>query len=61
MHRSFLVGLVLILVGGVWAAQGFGWLRGSAMTDQTLWAVIGPLVVLLGVGLVLRGWPGRNP
>lgn len=57
MKRSLAtpLGLVLVLVGLVWAAQGFGWLKGSPMTGETLWAVVGPLVVLLGAGLVGLG------
>lgn len=47
------VGLVLVLVGLVWTAQGVGWLEGSPMTGETLWAVIGPVVALAGVGLVV--------
>lgn len=52
---QLLLGIVLILVGGVWGAQGFGWLKGSAMSDQTVWAVIGPVVALLGIWLIARG------
>lgn len=57
MNRSVLapLGLVLVLVGLVWTAQGVGWLEGSPMTGETLWAVLGPLLVLAGVGLVVRG------
>lgn len=57
MNRSLLVplGLVLVLVGLVWTAQGLGWLEGSPMTGETLWAVLGPLLALVGVGLVVRG------
>ena len=47
------VGLVLVLVGLVWTAQGVGWLEGSPMTGETLWAVIGPVVALAGAGLVV--------
>lgn len=57
MNRSLLapLGLVLVLVGLVWTAQGLGWLEGSPMTGETLWAVLGPLLALVGVGLVVRG------
>jgi hypothetical protein len=54
------VGLVLVLVGLVWAAQGIGWLEGSPMTGETLWAVLGPVVAALGVALVVVGSRGRR-
>lgn len=63
MNRSWLapLGLVLVLVGLVWTAQGLGWLEGSPMTGETLWAVLGPLLALVGVGLVVRGARRRRP
>lgn len=53
--RALLIalGAVMILTGGVWTAQGLGYLEGSPMTDQTLWAVLGPLLAGLGVGLLI--------
>jgi hypothetical protein len=48
----FPVGLGLVLVGLVWTAQGLGWLGGSPMTGKTLWAVLGPVLALVGAGLV---------
>ena len=49
------VGLVLVLVGLVWTAQGLGWLEGSPMTGETLWAILGPVLALAGVALVVAG------
>ncbi|MDT0142502.1 hypothetical protein [Microbacterium sp. PRC9] len=50
----FLVpGVILAAVGLVWTLQGVGVLQGSAMTGSTLWASIGPIVLV--VGLVLIG------
>lgn len=50
----FLVsGILLSGVGLVWTLQGIGVLRGSVMTGSSLWATIGPIVLL--VGLVLIG------
>ena len=53
--RSLLValGVAMVLIGAVWTAQGLGHLEGSPMTDVQAWAIIGPLVAGLGVGLVL--------
>ena len=47
------LGAILIIVGAIWTFQGLGYLEGSPMTDQTIWAVLGPLLAGLGVGLVL--------
>ena len=50
---SIALGVVMILVGLVWTAQGLGYLEGSPMTDQTLWAILGPILAGLGVAVVL--------
>jgi hypothetical protein len=42
---------VLILVGGVWTFQGLGYLEGSSMTDERIWAVIGSILVVVGLGV----------
>ena len=52
------VGLVMVLLGAVWFAQGVGWLEGSSMTDETLWAVVGPVVATTGGILAAIGLTG---
>jgi uncharacterized membrane-anchored protein YitT (DUF2179 family) len=47
------LGAIMVLVGAVWTFQGLGYLKGSPMTDQTLWAVLGPILAGFGVALVL--------
>ena len=47
------LGALMLLVGAVWTFQGLGYLEGSPMTDQSIWAVLGPLVAGLGVALVI--------
>ena len=47
------LGAMMVVVGAIWTFQGLGYLEGSPMTDQTLWAILGPLLAGLGVGLVL--------
>ncbi len=49
------LGAVLVLTGAVWTFQGLGYLKGSPMTDQALWAVLGPILAGFGVALVLIG------
>ena len=53
-----IIGVVLVLVGGLWTLQGLGVVGGSAMSGVTLWAIIGPLVVLAGAALVVTGRRG---
>jgi hypothetical protein len=47
------VGVVMVLVGALWTGQGLGYIGGSAMSGVGTWAIIGPLVAGLGVGLVI--------
>jgi hypothetical protein len=56
----FVLGGLMIVVGGVWTFQGLGYLKGSVMTGVATWAVIGPIVAGLGVALVLVGARGTR-
>lgn len=47
------LGILLVLVGLVWTLQGLGYLAGSVMTGVTFWAIVGPIVALIGVGFVV--------
>jgi hypothetical protein len=47
------IGIVLVLVGALWTLQGLGLVGGSAMSGVTLWAVVGPVVLVAGVLLAL--------
>jgi hypothetical protein len=57
MTRSTLTaaGAVLVLFGDVWFLQGVGVIGGSGMSGKTLWAVVGPVVAVVGAGLVVVG------
>ena len=46
-------GILLAAMGLIWTLQGLNILGGSAMSGSQTWAVIGPLVLV--VGLVLIG------
>jgi hypothetical protein len=60
MHKaSLVVGVVCLLIGGVWTLQGVGILGGSAMTGQSFWAIMGG--ILLVVGLIACAWGLRGP
>lgn len=52
---SLVLGVILVLLGALWTGQGLGLIGGSVMTGVTLWAVIGPVVALLGILLIVRG------
>lgn len=60
MSRSLtlVLGAALVLIGLVWTGQGLGWIGGSPMTGVTLWAVLGPVAVLVGIVLLVRGARG---
>jgi hypothetical protein len=55
-----IVGVIVLLVGALWTLQGLGYVGGSAMSGVTLWAVIGPIVAVAGLGLALSR-PRRQP
>jgi hypothetical protein len=46
-------GVILSLLGLVWTLQGLDVLRGSAMSGSSLWATVGPIVLLIGVALIV--------
>ena len=48
------VGVLLVLLGGLWTLQGVGVVGGSFMTGSRLWLVIGLVLVIAGVALLLR-------
>ena len=47
------LGVLMVLVGALWTGQGLGYVGGSPMTNQTVWAVVGPLVAGFGIALVI--------
>jgi len=52
-----IIGVVLCLIGAVWIAQGTGALHGSGMSGHGQYAVLG--VVVIAIGLVMLMW-ARN-
>jgi uncharacterized membrane-anchored protein YitT (DUF2179 family) len=54
------IGALMILVGAVWTLQGLGYLEGSPMTGEAMWAIIGPVLAGLGVALVWVAFRGRR-
>lgn len=53
------VGAIIVLVGLVWTLQGIGVLQGSVMSGSMLWAVVGPIVAIVGL-ILLFGFGVRR-
>jgi len=54
------IGALAVLTGAVWTLQGLGYISGSFMTGATLWAVIGPVVLLAGLVIMVAALRGRR-
>lgn len=54
------VGVLLALVGVIWTLQGIGILGGSFMTGNRLYAIIGPIVAIIGLALLAFGARRRS-
>jgi len=54
------IGALVVLVGTIWTLQGLGVIGGSVMSGKTLWAVIGPIVGVVGLVLIGVGVRGAR-
>jgi hypothetical protein len=54
------IGAAAAVAGVVWTLQGLGYVGGSFMSGATVWAVIGPLVLLVGLVLITFGLRSRR-
>ena len=64
MNKSLRVGfgVVLVLMGLIWTPQGMDVLKGSSvMSGKPLWAVIGPIVAIIGVLVAARALRAQQP
>ncbi|MEV4656237.1 hypothetical protein [Micromonospora sp. NPDC049301] len=57
---SLTLGLLAVVIGAVWTVQGLGYVSGSVMTDEPVWAVLGPVVALAGLVLLWLGLRSRR-
>ncbi|MEU1679583.1 hypothetical protein ACGFIP_11050 [Micromonospora zamorensis] len=57
---SLTLGLLAVVIGAVWTVQGLGYVSGSVMTDEKIWAVIGPIVALVGLVVLWLGLRSRR-
>jgi len=58
-------GIVLALMGLVWLGQGLNLIKGSVMTGQMQWAIIGAVLLVVGAWLIwgvarAQGWIGSR-
>jgi hypothetical protein len=56
-----IVGVVVTIVGLLWTLQGLDVVGGSAMSGKTIFAVIGPIVGVVGIILIVVGLRRGRP
>ena len=61
MRARLVVGVLVCVVGGVWFFQGIGVLKGSFMTGQDFWTLIGLILLLIGGRMIWRAVRGEQP
>jgi hypothetical protein len=54
------LGVVLLGAGIVWTLQGLAVLPGSVMSGVTFWAIVGPIVAIVGLVLLVLGIRRKN-
>jgi hypothetical protein len=54
----YTIGILLILVGGIFFLQGVNVLPGSSMTGDPQWAINGGIMIVVGIGLLV--WARRK-
>jgi hypothetical protein len=52
-------GVLIVLMGAVFAGQGLGYIPGSIMTNDPKWFWIGSAMVVAGLALGAAGFLGR--
>lgn len=57
MNRTLLivVGVIVLVIGGIFAGQGANLIPGSVMTGDPKWLYIGIAMALIGVLLIVLG------
>ena len=49
------VGVLIALAGIIFTLQGVGVIGGSGMSGDSFWAVAGPVIALVGLGIAVVG------
>jgi len=52
------LGVVVALAGLLFTLQGVGLIGGSAMSNTVFWSIAGPVIIIIGLGLVVVGMRG---
>jgi hypothetical protein len=60
MRTRLVVGVLMCVVGGVWFLQGIGVLKGSFMTGEGFWTLIGVILIGYGLRMVVRAVRGER-
>jgi uncharacterized Tic20 family protein len=57
-----IVGVIVLIIGAVFAGQGANLIPGSSMTGDRMWLYIGLILVIFGIILIALGLlrPGRD-
>jgi hypothetical protein len=55
------IGIILVLMGAVWALQGLNVFTQGAMAGHLKWTAIGGALAVVGVVLILLGAFRRSP
>jgi hypothetical protein len=55
-----IVGALIALIGLLFTLQGVGIVKGSAMTGTTLWTVLGPVIIVVGLVVAAIGLRRRT-
>ena len=57
MNRTFLivVGVIILVIGGIFAGQGANLIPGSSMTGDPTWLYIGIAMAIVGVIIIVVG------
>jgi len=57
---KLIAGILVGLLGIVWLGQGVGLIRGSFMTGQAMWAIIGAVLIVFAVWLLWSTFRSRG-
>jgi uncharacterized membrane protein HdeD (DUF308 family) len=60
MWTRGIIGVILCIAGAVWIAQGTNALHGSGMSGHGVWAVLGAVLIVIGVALLAWAWRLRG-
>ena len=53
------LGLLAVVLGAVWTLQGLDVLEDSVMSGQSIWTIVGPIVLVAGLVLIVIGVRAR--